>query len=102
MHGRSKTATAPVSDAVTREQRCCPRVGAASIFFFFSFPDSADLPWIGAIRANSGRIGLYRVKPPIQAEIKKKKKMQNAPFFTSIQSISVLKMHLRNILHFNL
>ena len=77
MHGRSKTATAPVSDAARRgdaratllpARRCCVHL------FFFSFPDSADLPWVGAIRANSGRIGLYRVKPPIQAEIKKKKK----------------------------
>uniref|UniRef100_A0A7N2MXI3 Uncharacterized protein n=1 Tax=Quercus lobata TaxID=97700 RepID=A0A7N2MXI3_QUELO len=35
-------------------------------FFFFSFPDSRRL---GPICSDSGCIGPYRAKPPIQAEI---------------------------------
>ena len=93
-------------DAVTCERRCCPRVGAASIFFFFV----SRLGRFALNRGDSRQLGLYRVKPPIQAEIKKKKKCKThrsslqfnlsqfskrtyATFFTSIfssLSLSVL------------
>ena len=80
MHGRGKTATAPVSDAAWRgdvRATLLPTRRCRVHLFFFRFPT-----W--PIRAESGRfvlnrgdscqLGLYQVKPPIQAEIKKKKK----------------------------
>ena len=79
MHGRGKTATAPVSDAAWRgdvRATLLPTRRCRVHLFFFRFPT-----W--PIRAESGRfvlnrgdscqLGLYQVKPPIQAEIKKKK-----------------------------
>ena len=87
-------------DAVTREQRHCLCVNAESFFFFFfsfsffRFPTQADSVqtwanshWIGPIRADSGHIGPYQAKLPIQAEIKFFfffKKVRNAPSHVSL------------------
>ena len=63
----------------TREGRGCLRVGAvSSFFFFFRFTTRANSRQCGADAgqcelADSGRIGPYRAKPPIQAEIQQKK-----------------------------
>ena len=68
MHGRGSQASAPASDAATREGRRRPRVRAS-----WRVPNRVDAAEIGADAAQIG---------PNQAEIqkKKKKKVQNAPF----------------------
>ena len=92
MHGRSKMAAAPASDAATRGGRRCLRVEPRPVFFFFfSFPDSRRLAPIrlrraptraepgrfAPIRAESDRIGRIPVCFGQQKEIgwRKKKKL---------------------------
>lgn len=75
MHGRGKRAAALVSDAATREGRCCLRVREASSIFFSHFPIvliRSNSSGIESTRADLGRIGPYRSKLPIHAKIKKK------------------------------
>ena len=80
MHGRGKTATAPVSDAARRgdvRATLLPTRRCRIHLFFFRFPTRPIRAESGRFvlnRGDSRQLGLYRVKPPIQAEIKKKKK----------------------------
>ena len=74
----------------TREGHRCLRVRPchASWVFFFLFYFSRLAPMrlrLGLIRTESGQLRPYRLKPPIQAKIQKKKKVQNTPFELNIK-----------------
>ena len=85
MHGRGSQASAPASDAATREGRHRPCVRAT-----WRFPNRADAAEIDADAAEIG-VDVAQIGPTwsVSAEMaksgrnskkKKKKKVQNAPF----------------------
>ena len=71
MHGRGSQASAPASDAATREGRRKPRVRAASCHV--TSPESSRR---GGNRADSVRIGRIGRNGRVRPKFKKKKKVQ--------------------------
>ena len=61
MHRRGKLATAPVSEAATREGRRCLRIEPRPVFFFCCFTIRANVSRFAPIWAESDRIGRISV-----------------------------------------